>query len=329
MKCMSMMCAMSIALAVLPLGCRGGRDATEKKHEFRAASELSGEFETVFYARPQLLLPNLSSHANLQEPEASNLRYPFAYLKSALDHLGTGSYASLLEGSGAVFVGAKDFQPPAGLGEVHSQRCYIVVLEKGNKFDLRKRFSSAPVATVAGVPIWNWNAKLGEFGENDPRASSLYVSQIGESYVLVSNDFQDLQKLASRLSVSGAGSQESSGIPDWATLSQYEEWGYRKYRHTGTISRDAAGLTDITPSSDTLVFFVNSDKRTGVLRLTASDKSAADQINAGMTAAKIAWLPLKPSGARTWETTIPFSGDEASADRTFIVAGLFGFAVYL
>jgi hypothetical protein len=124
-------------------------------------------------------------------------------------------------------------------------------------------------------------------------------------------------------------SRTLSEIREWKSVSQHEVWGYRRYRHTGIADPMAAGVADVTSSAEALIFLLNSDKKAGVLRLLASDDSTAEKMNAGMAKARVAWTPLKPSGAGAWETTIPFSGDEQSADRTFVVVGLFGFPVYL
>jgi hypothetical protein len=328
MRNVPLLCAATIVLTVL-LGCHQRRDSAGGNRESRAASELYREFETVVCSKPQLLSPTASNTMHLSQAETNNLRYPFAYLQGALGDLGSGAHVSILASSEAVLVGAKDFLPPKGLGSVRSHRCYVVVLGRQSTFELRKYFTSAPIASAAGVSVWSWEAALGEFGEADPKASTLYGSQCGQSYVLVSNDLHELVTLAERLSLSSKGIQSASVIPKWEVLSQHEEWAYRKYRRAGIVNADAAGMTDVTPSADALVFFIDSDNRSGILQLIASDKGTAEHINARFAIAKVEWPPLKSPGAGLWETTIPFSGDEASADRLFVVVGLFGFPVYL
>jgi hypothetical protein len=329
MRHLSLIYAALIALAALLSGCHRNQESSQGTLELRASSALVGGYETIFYSKSQLLAPNAATFMHISEAEASNLRYPFAYLQGALDNLGSSAHSSMFANSVSVLVGAKDFLPPAGLGSVRSQRCYIVVLGRRSTFDLRKYITSAPVASAAGAPVLSWGAKLGEYGEDDPKTSTLYASQLGQSYVLISNDLQGLEKIAERLGSVNEGVQSTSEIPDWGALSQHDEWAYRKYRHAGIINADAAGMTDVTSSADALVFYFNSDKRTGVFQLIASDKSTAEHINARSTSSKMAWPPLKQIGARKWEATIPFSGDEASAERIFVVVGLFGFPIYL
>jgi hypothetical protein len=329
MKHLSLIYAAPIALVVLLSGCNRNQKPSQGTLELHASSALVGEYETIFYSKSQLLAPNAATFMHISEAEASNLRYPFAYMQGALDNLGSSAHSSMFANSAAVLVGAKDFLSPAGLGSVRSQRCYIIVLGRKSTFDLRKYITSAPVASAAGVPVLSWRAKLGEYGENDPRASTLYASQLGQSYVLISNDLQGLEKIAERLGSVNESVQSTSEIPEWGTLSQHGEWAYRKYRHIGIIDPVAAGMTDVTSSADALVFYFNSNKRTGVFQLIASDKSTAENFNARSTSEKMAWPPLKQIGAREWEATIPFSGDDASANRIFVVVGLFGFPVYL
>jgi len=308
------------------LGC--DRSVAQTVQESRAASALFGGFETVFYSKSELLS---SPHAfkQLSKLEASNLRFPFAYLEGALDSLESPASGAVLANSESILLGAKDFLPPAGLGPVRSQRCYVVVLKNRSAFDLSKYFQTTSVASAAGMPVWTWTAKLGEFGENDQRLSSLHAMQIGQSYVLVANDRKELQLLAGHLASKDRDSHILGEIREWESVSRHEVWGYRRYRHAKIVDPMAAGMADVTSSAEALIFLLNSDKKAGVLRLLASDDSTAEKMNAQMAKAKIEWTPLKPSGRGAWETTIPFSGDEQSADRTFIVVGLFGFPVYL
>jgi hypothetical protein len=185
-----------ILLAYLLSGC--AQSAADRNHESRAASALFGEFETVFYANRDLS-SGAGAFGRLSERNAEDLRAPFAYFLGAFYWIGKQVPAEILSNSAAVLMGAKDFQPPNGLGPVHSQRCYVVVLGKWSKLDLRKYFNYEPVASAAGAPVWNWGANLGEFGEEDPRASSLYAAAVANSYLLVSNNLVELQSIADKL----------------------------------------------------------------------------------------------------------------------------------
>ena len=285
------------------------------------AAVLLQQFETVFYSRPDLLFGSQASK-NLSKHDGNTLRIPFAYLVGALDALGNGASADVLANSEAVLVGAKDFSPPAGLGGVRSRSCYVVVVQSGNAFDFRKYFHESPIASVANLPIWRWSVKLGEFGESDPRPSSLFAAQIAHSYALICNDLGELQTVAKRLT--SADAQRSSDIREWASISSHDVWGYRRYLQTETNRTVAAGMTDVTPTAEALIFFLDSEKKTAVLRLLASDDSTAAKINAE------AKLPLlRPIISGAWETSIPLSCDATTSERMGAMMWLFGFGLYL
>jgi hypothetical protein len=305
-----------------------GRDSATPDRERAAASVLFERFETVLYSKSDLLSAPQAYH-QMSAQDTNYLRFPFAYLSKGLDSAGKQISAEMLESAIAVLVGARDFQPPKGLGGVRSQRCYVVILGDHNAFQLQKYFHQAPQTSAAGSHVWKWSAKLGEFGEGDTKPSSLYTTQIGHSYVLVSNDLSELQTVADRLSSSNQDAPVLAGIREWESVRHHEIWGYRHYRHSGVADPVAAGMSDVTPAAESLIFFVDVDKKVGVLRLLASDNSTADKINSAITSARSAFPPLKTSGGGASETMIPFAGDEATSERVFMVMGLFGFGIYL
>lgn len=316
--------AASGALALL---LWSGSSQTGNAPTARVAAVLVQEFETVVQASPALLSSTGEASKQLSRAESANLRFPFAYLSRALDSLPRPASTIALSSAAAVFVGAKDFRAPARLGAVRSQRCYVVALDSQSRFDIRTYVSAAPVATAAGAPVWHWVANLQEFGEGDPQASSLYASQIDASHVLVSNDLGVLQRIAKGLT----GADPSSAVPDiqdWAAIAAREEWAYRRYRHAGVVDRNAAGLTNVTATADALIFYLSSDRKSGVLRLLASDASTVERLNRSMEKS-LEWPPLKPSGPGVWETVVRFTGDDASGQRVFVIFGLLGFATFL
>lgn len=154
------------------------------------------------------------------------------------------------------------------------------------------------------------------------------MAQVPHSYILVSNKLDELQTIAMRL-ISSQNTPTLADVRDWRLVSQHDYWSYRRYRHTGVVDRMAAGMSDVTPSAEALTFFVDPKQKTGVLRLLASDDSAAEKLNAAMTKARAALPPLKPSGTGAWESMVPFAGDQHTGERMFDVMGLFGFAIYL
>lgn len=285
-----------------------------------AASALSQEFETVFYSRADLLS---GSHASkeLSKLDGNALRMPFAYFLSALDSLGKGVANNVLAEGDSVLVGAKNFRPPGGLGSVASQSCYVIVLGRKKTVDFRKFIHQSSMDSADRFPIWNWTAKLGEFGENDTGPSSVYATQISSSYILICNDREELQRVTKLLTSTASGSQS---VPELEAISQYSVWGYRLYRHSELNHSAASGMTYVTPTAKALILFFDSAQNVCVLRLLASDTSTVDKINA-----KAMFPPLRPVSSGVWETKIPLKGDESTSERIGTAMWLFGFGVYL
>ena len=80
----------------------------------------------------------------------------------------------------------------------------------------------------------------------------------------------------------------------------------------------------MTPTAKSLLFFADSEKKLGVIRLLASDDSTAQKINS-----RAMLPPLTPIGSGAWESKILLLGDEKSSEQMFVTMGLFGFGLYL
>lgn len=313
---------MALCVSLL-LSCQ--RRGLDRSLDLRATAVLLSQSETVFYAKGDVL--SNPRGLGLSDQETRELSAPFGYLTRSLEQLGGHAAFGILRSARAVLVGASDFRPPTGIGRVQSRRCYIVISEPGKPIDLKGYFHQKPITTVQGAPVWSWSASLSEFGEGDPRPSTVYASEIGKSLLVISNDLDRLRSMATSIQATSPNRADStlSEISDWARFSSHELWGYRSYRQSEVVSPDAAGLRNIGPGAKSLIFFVDPKNKSSVLRLSvAGADNSADKLNA--------WggLPqLKPSGASVWETTIPLAGSEKSAEQIFDVMGLFGFAVYL
>jgi hypothetical protein len=192
---------------------------------------------------------------------------------------------------------------------------------------IRKYFSAneSPSDFASGAPVWHWSAKLNEFGRDDPRPSSLYLAEISSWYLLLSNDLEELKQLATGLA-SDRNLQTLDALQDWNSVKDRQFWGYRRYRHAGVANPVAAGMTEVTPNAEALTFFVDFDKKVGVLRLfsSATDEGAAAKINARAVLPRFSRV-----GPGVWETRSPLAGDDDSAERMFVVMNLFGFGIYL
>ncbi len=305
-----------ILLAVCLSGCTRG---VAKANQSQVASALFAQFETVFYAKADLLAGS-GGYKRLSEQSANTLRVPFADLLGALDPLGKQVSAEIFSDAEAVLVGAKDFHPPAGLGGVRSRSCYIVVFRGRRAFDIDSLASKSASISSAGASTWKWATKP---TEGQPAGQVFYATQVAHSYLLIANNPDDLQTTAATLA-STNNAQMLNGVHDWESISKRDVWGYRRYRQTEVTHRDAAGMTDVTPTAEALVFFLDSKEKAGVLRLVASDGSTAEKINA---AKKLPSLKLLRAGI--WETRIPLSGSEAPSEEMLGTLWLFGFGLYL
>ncbi|HEX4310138.1 MAG TPA: hypothetical protein VHZ25_08920 [Acidobacteriaceae bacterium] len=306
-------------LAILLLGSNRGLANTGQP---QAASVLLEQFETVFYARADLL-EGSGAYRQLSAQISNTLRVPFANLLQGLDPLGKQVSAEMLGNADAALVGAKDFRSPSGpppnLGGVQSSSCYIIVLKKRNSFDLGRVASKSSVISSAGGSVWKWSAPP---SEGHPQPYTFYAAQVAGAYVLISNNADDLGGISGKLSIMSAA-PNLDGIPDWATLSQHEVWGYRRYRHTEE-NKTAAGTSEVTPEAQALSFFADPKQKTGVLRLFSSTASTSDKMNATGTIP-----PFKAVGSGVWQTTIPLTEDQKTSEQMFVVMSWFGFGVYV
>lgn len=307
-----------------------GKGFAASSHDSIAASALFDRFETVFYAKSDIVSAS-STPKGFSDLEFSTFHYPFALLPGALHSLGEVAFREIFNGSDAILIGAKDFRAPEGtegLGQVRSDFCYVIILKKDSGVQLRKYFtgSESPSASAAGSPVWHWSAKLNEFGRDDPRPSSLYFTQVSEAYLLVSNDLPDLQNTAGTLVSSDQDLQALHHVRDWYSLEGHQFWGYRRYRHAGIVNSVAAGTSEVTPGAEALSFFLDFDKRMGVLHLftSATDEGTAAKMNARTMLPK-----FKREGPGIWEASTPLAGNQGSAEQMFGVMYLFGFGVYL
>jgi hypothetical protein len=293
--------------------------------QLSAESALFERFETVFFAKSEILYTP-EANAQLSAGDAGRLRTPFGYLMRALDSLQDSASAEILASSSAVLVGAKDFRAPTGLGAVHSKLCYIVILGKSSDLDTRKYFNKLLTTATAGLNIWNWSADLREFGEGDSRPSSLFATQISRSYLIVSNDIAELTEIAGQLNSPKNNPKILEAMHGWGSVNQHEFWGYRRYRHNGIVDRTAAGMTEVTPGTEALFFYLDTTQKRAVVGVLGSPNVAATAKNINATGG----LPrLAQRGPGRWESVIPLSGTEKSYDQVFGVMGLFGFAIYL
>lgn len=298
-----------------------GDQASAGTNQTHAAAVLFEEFETVFHTTPALM-----SDSSVQSG-GWYVSKPFGYLLVGLEAVEKQLPVKVLEDSEAILVGTKDYRLPIGLGSIRSTRCYIIVLRKDITFKLSRYFKKVEVASAAGgAPVWNWSADLEEFGDADPRPSGLFATQIAQSYMLVSNDLEELLNVSVTLASVNNDARVFAGIREWNDVTQHEFWGYRRYKHDKprTAMDRLFGTDQITPQAEALILYVDLKKQSGVLRLrsTSPDDATAGNINESRTI-----TPLKPAGPQVWEAVFPLAEVGPFPESAGWVLWLFGWGV--
>jgi len=296
-----------------------GAPPSTTNNETRAAAVLFERFETVFHTSPALL------SAPSADGSVDFMGEPFAYLLLGLDKAGVQARKSVLADASAVLLGTKDYLPPNGLGRTVSTRCYAVVLRQGNSIEISRYVDKSTLLSTTGPQIWKWSASLGEFGERDPRPSSVYATQIGHTFILVSNNLEELKNASEQLTALHNG-PAVTGIREWDDVSHHEFWGYRKYRHDQppAASTTFAGTKGIKPDAEALILYVDHKRNSGILRLLGSkvDDGTAKSLTAEMT-----MPPLKPVGPGVWANIFPLADAGPYSETPFQIMWLFGLGV--
>lgn len=219
-----------IAIAVC-LACQGcGRSSTHMDRRLIAASTLLGQFETIYCADGDLLL-DLEAYRGLPKRDSNALRVPFADLLEALESPNMKPLAvEALQGTESILVGAKGFRPPKGLGSVRSTFCYVLLLKHGSQFNVGTFFESTPTKSSGGVRIWSWSHPSRKPNEGERVAGALFVVQVKESYLVISNGIKELEEVSQGLQPN-EGAMNFERIPEWSYLNKHSVWAYRSYRH--------------------------------------------------------------------------------------------------
>jgi hypothetical protein len=328
-----------IVLGLLVLLISVGTEAmAETKDEPRAVAALFSQYETVFYTNTDLSSA-FSSFKGLSRQTAGAFSIPFGDLIYGLDLLDPHASADMLAKSEAVLMGGKGFIPAEGEGAAQvSHFCYIVNFGTKGRPNFRKYAAKAHEASMTGEPVWSWQVH-----SPDPRGQNVtyYAAQIGDSYLLVSNDLGELQAIAKKLTSSDDASTTLSGIRDWEILSQHEYWGYRRVRHDGVVEKDATRLEFSMLGAETAIMFADIKGKTATVRVLgvyANEvvemmKQRDQQQREAMK--RLGMRPFAPpykfkaTDARTLEETFSLSSGEQSEGEIINSMGLFGFEMLI
>ncbi len=251
---------MAMTLAAVTVSTRA-QAAASPGSDSRAAAAMFSQYETVFYTDTDLS-SKFSSFKGLSRQTAGALSIPFGDLIYGLDSLDPHVAADMLAKSEAVLMGGKGFIPPEGEGAAQVSRfCYIVNFGTRSRPDFGKYAAKAQKASIAGESVWSWQVNSPEPGGQD---ISYSVTQVGDSYLLVSNDLGELQAIAKKLTSSNDSSTTLSAIRDWAILSQHEYWGYRRVRHDEVVKKDP-WLEFTMPGAETVIMFADIKMKTATV----------------------------------------------------------------
>jgi hypothetical protein len=294
-------------------------DATEV-----ATRILSQRFETIFYASTETLHTSVGSLREASNP-TWDFGQPFRLLLDAFPKLNEHPPSGILASSFGVLVGARDFLSPSGFGPVRSLRCYVVFLRDKHSFQLKEYMKKSPVASAAGTSVWEWTAIVGEFGERERRPSVFYGSQIGDSFLIVSNDLNELTTVTEGLIRPHVNEELSKSSPEWGPLLKSDVWAFRRYRHNAVPDPEAAALTEVASTAKTLSLTFDGQNRTAVVRLRCAPGDEPFRKKHARDA-----LPLLRVGPGIWEARFTLTPKDPMADeRTFFVRALFGFGAAL
>ena len=289
-------------------------------NDSHAAAALFQRFETVFHSQTSLLTGSKGGDF---------IRAPFAFLLGSLEALEKQAPNEVLDNAEAVLVGTKDYSPPkSGLGMVRSTFCYILVLRDKSGLNV-SRYFKRPISSTSLGPVWHWSAALEEFGEDHPRPSSLYAAQIAQSYVLVSNNLEEIEYLAASLrSSADDNSRVLARLHEWEEVGQHKFWGYRRFKQGRVPGKSDFTTSRISLTTDALTVYADSREGMGVLRVVSSspDDKTAENLNAAE------YMPrLAPRGPGIWQATIPLTQEDkqGDGDSIFLLCWLFGFGAII
>ena len=313
-----------LAVAVVVLYSFGYLRA-EADARSRAARVLFQQFDTVAYSSTDVLSrfdnpgpndPNSGSKPSLP----ITLRLPFVQLIGGLRILGHNTMTDLLRNYTGVFVGAKGFTPPDGIGMVSSQKCYISILRPNGRSIIESDFGQAKHESLNGNDVWTWSAPP---YEGYPRPTTFYVAEIENTYLLMTNNLLEFRETIRNLT--SGNSKVGTKVPGWEPLGVDQYWVSRSIRRTEAKRADVTGPTQGTPSLVVLRFVIDEAMNSHI-EADSSDSIFNTNIE-GLPASEV--LHYEPKGAGVWQASIPLSKDPATTTELFRVFFFFGFGVSL
>ena len=155
--------------------------------------------------------------------------------------------------------------------------------------------------------------------------SSLYATQVGESFFVVTNSLAELQSVSDEFSSPGSHRLSLDHVRGLENIVERKFWTYRRYGDARLRSQPSIfnGLKGVADDAEALTLYVDLDRNIGVLDLISADSndSTARQFRDVLS------MPEpKPIGNREWEITFPISDDDPQ-ETSWKVLWLFGLGV--
>jgi hypothetical protein len=264
----------------------------------------------------------------VSDENAQTLLYPFEYAIEALKGQRNGTGEKLLDDSVAVLVGAKDFRYLGGKKEpwhALSTSCYVFVFGE-RKQELHRFLGENAPQNVDGLPVWSWQAQMGRSGPLDGSPVTVFVSKIEDTYLLLSNNLDELKQVAADLAAHGTQPESFENLPDWPRLSKSEEWAI--WRNTGIRgSDDEFPFFETFTNVQEFIYSVDLRGGTSMFKLISNDKRDAERFNGLERQQPMAstWPSLQPCGAGAWCGELRLSKEQKTEDTLISILGYFGF----
>jgi hypothetical protein len=284
--------------------------------EARVATVLFREYETVFRATAQVLMP-LFRTGNI--PETELLIFPFADLMEGLATVDNSVPRDIMQNATSVLLGTRDYRSPESLGLVRYQFCYVVILARQGSGDAARHFGKVPLETVGDLRLWIWSTQV------EGRKTTFYAMTAG-GYLLVASDPKHLERVWRQLAGERTGQTAPWKLGEWKAMRGSALWAYRRYQRGEHVDKQAAGLELVPEWIETLVLLRNTGSK-ATLRLVATPAYKGPE-----TIRITKDLPaFQRRASGLWEAVVPLltgTEEEVSA-KLFAIMFLLGFGAYL
>lgn len=312
-----------VIAALLLFGCSPNRSTLRTS----SVNVLAPSFETVFWAEASLFTGS-GPFNQLPSRSVAFLRLPFTDLSLALEKRPESALRSILTNGSveAVSAGAKNFQPPVGLGSWQATTAYILTVSRVRTVDLKRLIQSPSSSSIESEPVWKW-----EFPYSDSRGIvAFYISQPSPQYLIVASTFEDLRSVSESLRAAMAGPAKTGSSLPIEGIPSSPAGGCRRF----DVHRPAAaGAEKQSPlvGARALCAWLDVSSRAVIVQYAAEDREHELTIQPPHVLP-----PLHRLRDGIWQSRVEFTGQEASQEQMFVVEeqmfvlmALFGFAIAL